>query len=69
MDAFKNKQGAKVLLIDDLIATGGTAKASVELIKQLGAECIEACFLINLKELGGAENLTKLSPVYSVLEI
>lgn len=69
IDAFKNKQGAKVLLMDDLIATGGTAKASVELIKQLGAECIEACFLINLKELGGAKNLAKLAPVYSVLEI
>ena len=47
-DAFKNKKDAKVLLVDDLIATGGTAKASFELIKKANGKCVEACFLINL---------------------
>lgn len=67
-DAFKNIQNARVLLVDDLIATGGTALASYELIKQAGGKCVESCFLINLKHLGGAEKLQNLSPVYSVLE-
>lgn len=69
IDAFRDKKGAKVLLIDDLIATGGTAKASIELISQTGANCVEACFLINLKQLKGADLLSPLTNVYSVLEI
>lgn len=69
VDAFKNIDGARVLLIDDLIATGGTAKAGIELIKQTKAQCIEACFLINLKELGGEKDILKLTKVYSVLEV
>lgn len=69
IDAFSRIKNAKVLLIDDLIATGGTAKASVELIKQTDANCVEACFLINLKELGGDKILSDLTSVYSVLEI
>ena len=44
IDAFGEKAGARVLLMDDLIATGGTAKASVELINQTNATCVEACF-------------------------
>lgn len=48
----------RVVLVDDLLATGGTARASVELIKQAGGECIEACFLIRLLELHGEKNLT-----------
>ncbi|WP_069636299.1 adenine phosphoribosyltransferase [Campylobacter pinnipediorum] len=69
IDAFVNKSGAKVLLIDDLIATGGTAKASIELIKQTNANCVEACFLINLKDLGGDKEISKLTNIYNVLEI
>ncbi|AXP08551.1 adenine phosphoribosyltransferase [Campylobacter hepaticus] len=68
-DAFKNIKNAKVLLIDDLIATGGTAIASHELIHKTGAKCVEACFLINLKDLNGANKLEKLTSVYSVLKI
>lgn len=68
-DAFRGVQEAKVLLVDDLIATGGTALASCELIKKAGGQCVEACFLMNLTALGGAEKLRSLSPVYSVLEI
>lgn len=49
--------GAEVLLIDDLIATGGTAKAGLELIEQAGGQVHEACFVIDLPDLGGADKL------------
>lgn len=69
LDAFLHKKGANVLLIDDLIATGGTAEAAAELIKQAGANCIEACFIINLTFLDGIKRLEPLTKVYSVLEV
>lgn len=69
IDAFGNKKDARVLLVDDLIATGGTAKASVELINQTDAKCVEACFLIDLKELKGSEHLKPLTKIYSILEV
>jgi len=68
-DAFHNIENANVLLIDDLIATGGTAFAAAELIKSTKANCVEACFLMELKFLDGSKNLKKLTNVYSVLEI
>src|SRR6187431_2053200 len=46
--------GEKVLLLDDLIATGGTATAAAQLLKQAGAEMVAACFVIDLPDLGGA---------------
>ena len=49
--------GDRVLLIDDLIATGGTAEAAVKLLRQAGAEVVAACFVVDLPELGGAERL------------
>jgi adenine phosphoribosyltransferase len=58
---------SKVLLIDDLIATGGTAKAAASLIDKVGAHCVEACFIMELVFLDGKEGIT--APVYSVLEI
>lgn len=67
-DAFCNTKDARVLLVDDLIATGGTALASYELIKKAKAQCVEACFLINLKDLGGEDKLANYTSVYSVLE-
>ncbi len=70
IDAFKcDKEKPKVLLIDDLIATGGTANAAVNLINKAGAECYEACFLLNLTFLKGDEQIKKTTNVYSVLEI
>jgi len=69
IDAFREKKGARVLLIDDLIATGGTAEASARLINQAGAKCIECCFIINLKFLKGDERVEKIAPVYSILDI
>ena len=61
-----NGTPAKVLLIDDLIATGGTAKAAANLINKVGAECIEACFIMELMFLKGREGFD--IPVYSVLQ-
>ncbi|HVX98972.1 MAG TPA: adenine phosphoribosyltransferase [Pseudorhodoplanes sp.] len=53
-------KGERVVLVDDLIATGGTAEAAVKLLRQLGAEVLAACFVIDLPELGGADRLRKL---------
>lgn len=69
VDAFHEKTGAKVLLIDDLIATGGTALAATKLIDRVGATCVEACFLISLEFLGGRKGLEEATPVYSVIEL
>jgi adenine phosphoribosyltransferase len=46
-----------VLLVDDLIATGGTAGAAVSLLEGLGATVAAACFLVDLPDLGGADRL------------
>jgi adenine phosphoribosyltransferase len=51
------KPGARVLLIDDLLATGGTAAAAASLVKKLGGEILEISFLIELKFLNGRERL------------
>jgi len=51
------KPGSRVLLIDDLLATGGTAAAAAALVKKLGAEILEISFLIELKFLNGREKL------------
>lgn len=69
IDAFREKKNSKVLLIDDLIATGGTAEAAAKLIKKLNQQLIEACFVINLKFLHGDKRLENLTNIYSVLEI
>jgi adenine phosphoribosyltransferase len=49
--------GQNVLLIDDLIATGGTAEAAIELVKRSGGELVAAAFIIDLPDLGGSEKL------------
>ncbi|MDO8453687.1 MAG: adenine phosphoribosyltransferase [Sulfurimonas sp.] len=69
IDAFSKIPHARVLLIDDLIATGGTANAAAKLIKQAGAECVEACFVIGLTFLDGIENLKNQTTVYSIIEV
>jgi adenine phosphoribosyltransferase len=43
--------------VDDLIATGGTAEGAVRLLKQIGADVVAACFVIDLPELGGSTKL------------
>ena len=52
--------GEKVLLIDDLLATGGTAEAAVKLVRKCGGDVIECAFLVNLPELKGDERLKNL---------
>lgn len=49
--------GEKVILVDDLIATGGTAEGAVKLLRQMGAEVIAACFVVDLPDLGGRRKL------------
>src|SRR5215470_3043407 len=61
-------RGERVILVDDLIATGGTAEGAVKLLRQMGAEVLAACFIIDLPELGGADKLRKLDvPVRTLL--
>ncbi len=49
--------GERVILVDDLIATGGTAEAAVKLLKRIGANVLAACFIIDLPDLGGAKKI------------
>ena len=60
------KPGARVLLIDDLLATGGTAAAAIALLNKFRAQILEAAFLIELKFLNGREKL-KDCPVRSII--
>ncbi len=60
------KPGARVLLIDDLLATGGTAAAAIALVNKFGAQILEAAFLIELKFLNGRGKLQDL-PVRSIV--
>ncbi|MBA3039232.1 MAG: adenine phosphoribosyltransferase [Alphaproteobacteria bacterium] len=52
--------GEKVILCDDLIATGGTAVGAVQLLRKLGADVVSACFVIDLPDLGGRQKLEAL---------
>ncbi len=54
------KPGQKVILVDDLIATGGTAEGAVKLLRKIGAEVVAACFVIDLPDLGGRKKLEAL---------
>jgi adenine phosphoribosyltransferase len=54
------QKGDRVLLVDDLIATGGTAEAAVGLIEDMGGEVVECCFVIDLPDIGGRARLEKL---------
>lgn len=67
IDAFLDIERPRVLLVDDLIATGGTAYAATNLIRQSGGECVEACFVMSLDDLGGKEKLEQITPVYHLL--
>jgi adenine phosphoribosyltransferase len=62
-------KGEKILLVDDLLATGGTALAAAALIEKLGGEVVEMAFIVNLPDVGGEEKLlAKKYRVYSLTE-
>ncbi|HVY56414.1 MAG TPA: adenine phosphoribosyltransferase [Xanthobacteraceae bacterium] len=52
--------GERVIVVDDLVATGGTAEGAVKLLRNMGAEVLAACFIIDLPDLGGAEKIRRL---------
>jgi adenine phosphoribosyltransferase len=61
--------GERVLLMDDLIATGGTAAAAVQLVRGVGAQLVAASFIIDLPALGGAAKLaSERVPVHALLK-
>src|SRR5687768_4782977 len=63
------KAGERVILVDDLVATGGTAEAAVKLLKEMGAELIAAVFVIDLPDLGGRARIERLGvPVRTLVE-
>ncbi|RPI67871.1 MAG: adenine phosphoribosyltransferase [Geobacteraceae bacterium] len=59
MHADAVSPGERVLLVDDLIATGGTAIAACKLIESMGGKIVECCFVIDLPDLGGRARLEK----------
>jgi adenine phosphoribosyltransferase len=59
--------GERVLLVDDLIATGGTAEAAVKLLRGAGAEVVAACFVVDLPDLKGADRLRAMGVEVSTL--
>jgi len=61
-------RGERVIVVDDLIATGGTAEAACKLLQQIGADVLAACFIINLPDLGGAKKIEALGvPVRTLI--
>ena len=62
------EKGDRVILVDDLIATGGTAEGAVKLLRQLNVEVLAACFIIDLPDLGGADKLRAINvPVRALI--
>jgi adenine phosphoribosyltransferase len=61
--------GERVILIDDLVATGGTAAAAVKLLRTIGAEVLAACFIVDLPALGGVQRLRDMGvPVRTLVD-
>ena len=68
MHADAIQPGERVILVDDLIATGGTAEGAVKLLRQIGANVVAACFIIDLPDLGGAAKLRAMDvPVRTLM--
>jgi adenine phosphoribosyltransferase len=63
------KEGEKVLIVDDLIATGGTVEAAVKLVQKMKGEVLECCFIIDLPDIGGSGKLESMGQnVFSLCE-
>ncbi|MFI4916498.1 MAG: adenine phosphoribosyltransferase [Phycisphaerales bacterium JB060] len=62
-------QGSKVLIVDDLLATGGTLQASAQLARMAGADILGATVLIELQALGGRAKLDGIEPLHCVLKL
>lgn len=63
------KEGEKVLIVDDLIATGGTVEAAVKLVQKMKGEVLECCFIIDLPDIGGSSKLESMGQnVFSLCE-
>ena len=61
--------GERVLIIDDLLATGGTAEAAVTLVQKMGGSIVECAFLVDLPDIGGRQRLEKMGlAVFSLCE-
>jgi adenine phosphoribosyltransferase len=68
MHADAVQPGERVILVDDLIATGGTAEAAVKLLRNIGADVVAAVFVIDLPDLAGADRIRALGvPVRTLL--
>ena len=63
------KKGERVLIVDDLIATGGTVEAAVKLVQMMKGEVLECCFIIDLPDIGGSRKLESMGQnVFSLCE-
>ena len=63
------KEGERVLVVDDLIATGGTVEAAVKLVQKMKGEILECCFIIDLPDIGGSRKLESMGQnVFSLCE-
>ena len=63
------KEGERVLIVDDLIATGGTVEAAVKLVEKMKGEVLECCFIIDLPDIGGSKKLESMGQnVFSLCE-
>ena len=63
------KEGERVLIVDDLIATGGTVEAAVKLVQNMKGEVLECCFIIDLPDIGGSKKLESMGQnVFSLCE-
>ena len=64
------KEGERVLIIDDLIATGGTVEAAVKLVQKMKGEVLECCFIIDLPDIGGRRKLESMGQnVFSLCDV
>ena len=62
------KPNMKCIIMDDILATGGTACATAQLIKQAGGECVGYSFMMELTGLGGRDKCESIAPMYTVLD-